>query len=197
MSIKKLISSVVAALAIASAANATVVTVYTDKNAWTAAVGTYTTENFANTTLVPGLSYTSNTGSAQISSGVFNDRLTPGRSTSFAFAPNAFAFGGNFDLSPGGEGLGLMFTLLGGSTASFVLNTEVSRFYTGQFFGFVSDTSFGSVQMGSGTQGGGAETYNLDDLVFAKSNSVPEPGSLALLGLGLAGMAVVRKRKQA
>ncbi len=30
-----------------------------------------------------------------------------------------------------------------------------------------------------------------------QTNDVPEPGSLALLGLGLAGLAVVRKRKQA
>ncbi len=35
----------------------------------------------------------------------------------------------------------------------------------------------------------------MDNLVLEAPNAVPEPGTLALLGLGLAGMAVVRRRR--
>ena len=35
----------------------------------------------------------------------------------------------------------------------------------------------------------------MDNLVLDAPNAVPEPGTLALLGLGLAGMAVVRRRR--
>lgn len=61
---------------------------------------------------------------------------------------------------------------------------------------FFSITSLGnpiaSFVAGIG-QGGG--TYGIDTLTFVSTAAVPEPISLALLGLGLAAMAVTRRRR--
>ena len=46
-----------------------------------------------------------------------------------------------------------------------------------------------------GIQPSDSWNYGIDDLTFTL-NSVPEPGTLAIIGLGLAGLAATRKRKQ-
>lgn len=56
--------------------------------------------------------------------------------------------------------------------------------------GFLSDT----MQLAAGTQ---LYANQLAFLLDGPTSEVPEPGSLALLGLGLVGLAAMRKRKQA
>ncbi|OAN11467.1 hypothetical protein A3K86_21250 [Photobacterium jeanii] len=115
-----------------------------------------------------------------------NDRLVSGSSTTITFDYPILAFGANWDLSPAGQGLGIEITA-GGTT----LTTEIPANFTGQFFGFTSDMEISSVVLRSGSQPGIAETYNADNFVY----KVPEPASLALLGIGLAGLGFSRRKK--
>ena len=190
---KFMLSALLAATTLVAAPAEAAVTFFNSLASFNAAAGATTTEDFADNTLIPGLSIVSTNGN--IGGGVFNDRLIPGgATTTFSFASGIKAFGGNFDLSPNGAGIGISLTLTPGG----ILSTEVPRTSTGQFFGFVSDTAFTSVLFTGGTQGGGAETYNLDNLAFGPGG-VPEPAAWAMLigGFGVVGGAMRRRRTSA
>jgi hypothetical protein len=111
--------------------------------------------------------------------------------TVFDFSPGTTAFGASFDLAPGGQGSGIFFevTLAGGGGTQQVLPGIVNPAggtFNG-FFGFVSDTAFTEVRLGSGFTGNG-EQFNADNLEFAvpgQTSTVPEPATLALLASGL------------
>jgi hypothetical protein len=169
------------------------VTYYSSQAAFLAALGgTPLTEDFADTTLVSGLSYVSTVGT--ITGGVFSDRLVPAaQTTTFSFGQFINGFGGFWDLSPGGPGLGISFNPAPGST----LSMEVPNGYTGQFWGFISVNPFSSLLLTAGTQTGAAETYVLDDLTFGvQGAAVPEPAAWGMMigGFGVAGMAMRRRQ---
>lgn len=62
---------------------------------------------------------------------------------------------------------------------------------SGVFFGFSDAGGIGRVV----ATGINSWSPIIDNLTFGQANSVPEPATLALLGLGLAGLGVSRRRK--
>jgi hypothetical protein len=64
---------------------------------------------------------------------------------------------------------------------------------TGGFFGFVSDTALTTNFLT--LTAGAADGFGMDDLVYSYSSSVPEPSTVALLGLGVLGLRLSRRKK--
>lgn len=168
-------------------------TIYTDKASWEAAFSSVETEDFSDSVLNAGVSVVSDAGS--VIGGEWSDRLTPsGDTTTFSFASGVFGFGGDWDLSPSGQGTGIIvtLTLLAGGTE--VLTTEIPDTISGSFWGFVTDVAFTDVLLTAGTQGGVAETYVMDNMVYSAS-PVPVPAAVWLFGSGLLGLLGVRRKK--
>tara|TARA_B110000467_G_C18317466_1_gene482572 strand:+ start:197 stop:793 length:597 start_codon:yes stop_codon:yes gene_type:complete len=174
--------------------------IYFDNQAeWEAAVLAASTETFDDAILLPGLTINSSAPSFSIGSGKMHDRLTPtGQSTVFSFDSSIQAFGGLWDLAgPGGVGLGILVTLSNGD----ILSQEISDSIAGGFWGFISTISFTSIDLATGSQGGNAETYEVDSIYYASSlasvaATIPEPSTIAIFGLALIGLASRRFKKQ-
>lgn len=174
-----------AALVAASSVASAQFTVYSNDFAgWAAAAGGYTTETFAGNAITTG-AFTITTLTGGIASNQFEDRLERAQSTTFTFGSAITAWGGDFDFTPGGPGVGLILFANGEQVGS-ILNPEPSAF--NGFWGFVSTVAFDTVRIDGNGQSGTAETYNLDNVVFT-----PTPGAAALAFVSVAGLA--RRRR--
>ena len=171
-------------------ANAVLIDIYTNEASWDAAVGTFSVEDFNDTTLNSGLSFATSAGS--ISGGVWNDYLVPTTNTTeWSFTAPVRGFGGTWDLSPAGPGTGIALYLEG----VLKLVDEIPNTLVGDFWGFIATFEFDRVLLTAGSQSGSAETYTLDNMKYGPTAAVPEPSTLLLLGSGLLGIVAIGRKR--
>ena len=113
----------------------------------------------------------------------------------------AFGFYGT-DLGDYGGDLTLRLTLSGGGTTDInVPYTPVLPDATVLYFGLITNNAaeqFTNIAFLS-TGGYGSETFGFDDMTIGSLQqvSIPEPATIALFGMGLAGLGFSRRRKRA
>ncbi|HPB94093.1 MAG TPA: hypothetical protein PLR31_11175 [Anaerohalosphaeraceae bacterium] len=146
------------------------ITVYTDKTEWENALsGSFVTEDFSDDQLNIGVSFVSTeSGHINPAEECYQDVLASTSqnepATTWSFAAEIIGYGGNWTLGgPGGSGNYLLIYI--DDLLPYV--GFISNSYSGEFWGFISDTPFTSVRLVGGT-GTNQQNYRLDDMVYSQ-----------------------------
>ena len=146
------------------------VTPYSNLASWTAAAGSSVlVEDFADSSLVPGLAiiFGKNIPAGSISGGTYNDvgvtQNNDAGNPKLDFGGGTFVFGADWDFAPGGAGDGLVIVLkFVDATSTFLfLGNPAGAAFNG-FFGFVSDVAVSSIRLDSPD----VESFSMDNARF-------------------------------
>ena len=110
----------------------------------------------------------------------------------FDFSANPVDYFGFLDIDQAGT-TGIV-TFVGGATAVISFETTATGGDSAEFFGIFRNDMPGIIKVQLDASGDGR--WGVDNLEYGVLAEVPEPGTLVLLGLGLLGAGLVRRRSQ-
>ena len=204
---RKLLTLIIVATGLAGRVDAATTTAYTDLTAWSAAAGSFVTEDFSDATLAPGLSiaFGSNSPAGSISGGEYHDYSVTGFSSFnslITFSTAVTAFGADWDLTPGGNGGGLLLQISYADATTGSLFIPYSA--TTSFSGFVSNTNVASIRIHTADLTG-EELFDADNFRFSGTPGggngdggtppIPEPGSALVFAAGVLVVRTATRRR--
>lgn len=172
-------------------------TIYTSITDWIAACTNNQIQDFDEAFpggLNPGVTVTTTNGFVNLAGNLdmWQDIVVPsGATTTWHFATPVHGVGALFDLSINEPGTGIDVFADGFQVSP---SPSIANTFAGQFFGFLSTSTFTDIMFAADGQSGVQETYLMDDLHYCP---VPVPPAVWLFGSGLLGLVGLRRKLRA